>query len=816
MSLLGPLGFTAPWLLVGLLALPVLWLILRAVPPAPIRRRFPAVTLLLGLQDREPQTDRTPWWLLLIRLLAVAAAILAFAGPVLNPRTDRTGSGPLLILLDGTWADARDWEMRMERVRALLAEAGRAGRPVVVTTLTAPPDAGLPPFRDAASMAAALPAIVPQPWLPDAGAHAAWAAALKAVEGRFETVWLSDGLARDGREVVLDAAQDKGPVTVIQQPRTITALLPPAWEDGTIRLTARRTPTGPALEMPVAAIGPDPAGLERILASATLMFPAGAGEASVDLALPAELRNRVTRFALTGQRSAGAVTLTADTLRRREVGLVAGDGGGAERLDLLSPLHYLREALAPDADLVEGTLADVVAANPDAIILADVATLAEGERERLIAWVEAGGTLLRFAGPRLAATDPSRLEEDPLLPVRLRAGGRMVGGAMSWGEPRSLAPFAEDSPFFGLPVPPDVTVSAQVIAQPDPTLAGRAIAQLQDGTPLVTRKSLGEGQVVLFHVTANPDWSTLPLSGLFVQMLERLAVSARSAPPTAEELAGTIWVPQAALDAWGELSPLDTRPGIPGERLAEGQAGPDLPPGLYADGARSLAVNAVDADIVLAPAQWPASVPVEGLTVAREIDLKGPLLALALLLLAADAVASLALSGRLRGPRQSLAALLLPGLLLPGLLLPGLPVRAQEAAPPPGRPPLPRSGGGCLCPGGHLRCGAGPCPDRRSGGGPDRAGGAARPVSGALAADRRGTRRTDGRGYRKGRAVLFPPALLADHATDPDPLARGLCKAQPLSRHGGHDPVRHPRCRHRRSGRLHTRRAQAPGHRAGA
>ncbi len=106
---LGPLGFTAPWLLLGLAALPVLWLILRAVPPAPIRRRFPGVALLLGLKDDEAQTERTPWWLLLLRMAAVAAAILAFAGPLLNPQTERQGDGPLLILLDGTWADARDW-----------------------------------------------------------------------------------------------------------------------------------------------------------------------------------------------------------------------------------------------------------------------------------------------------------------------------------------------------------------------------------------------------------------------------------------------------------------------------------------------------------------------------------------------------------------------------------------------------------------------------------------------------------------------------------------------------------------------------------
>ena len=114
MTLFGALGFTAPWLLLGLLALPLLWILLRAVPPAPIRRRFPAVALLLGLRDEDHVSDRTPWWLLLLRMLAVAAVIVGLAGPVLNPRDEGTAraTGPLLILMDGSWASARDWAAR--------------------------------------------------------------------------------------------------------------------------------------------------------------------------------------------------------------------------------------------------------------------------------------------------------------------------------------------------------------------------------------------------------------------------------------------------------------------------------------------------------------------------------------------------------------------------------------------------------------------------------------------------------------------------------------------------------------------------------
>ncbi len=654
------IGFTSPWLLLGLAALPILWILLRAVPPAPVRRLFPGVALLAGLSDDESQTERTPWWLLLLRMLALAAAIIGFAGPVLNPQERSPGSGPLLIVLDGTWADARDWPRRMERVAVALDEAERAARPVALVLLADLPPGDLP-FQAAGAWRSRLPGIIPRPWEPQPSALEEWAASLEA--GPFDTLWLSDGLARPGREAVLAALEARGTVTVFESPRPVLALRGAEFAGDGVKVTALRSGAQGEVAYQLRAIGPDPTGTERQLASGLLAFAPGATEATAELALPPEVRNRVSRFEIAGQRSAGAVSLTDDSLKRREVALIAGRSE-REGLELLSPLYYLRQALAPTADLIEGDIADIVLASPDAIILADVARLADAEASALLEWVREGGLLVRFAGPRLAASDVARDEEDPLMPVRLRAGGRSVGGTMSWGEPKALRPFAKDSPFFGLPIPEDVRVSAQVMAQPDPQLSRRVIAALADGTPLVTRRFEGAGQVVLFHVTANAEWSSLPLSGLFVQMLERLAVSTRPERPDAAELAGTTWTPVEVLDAFGSVREAGALAGVPGERIVEGAIGPDMPPGLYAGAERRIAVNVIGSGRVLEPAAWPERIAVEGLELVRETALRGWLLVLALALLMADIIASLWLSGRLRGPRAAALPVLLAALLL--------------------------------------------------------------------------------------------------------------------------------------------------------
>lgn len=662
MLVLGPIGFTLPWLLLGLLTLPLLWFLLRVVPPAPVRRRFPGVSLLLGLRDDDVQSDRTPWWLLLLRLMAVAALIIGFAGPVLNPQVNTPSDDPLLIVMDGGWGDASGWNPRQERIEALLEDAGRAGRTVAMVQLTDLPAEGLS-FQSADVWRSRLLALTPAPWRPDMAAAQAWFEALPAQP--LDVVWMSDGIAAEGRSSLLETLEANGTVRVFETTTATYALRPATYADGEITLTALRNRIDLPAEASVQAIGLDPSATERVLAEVPVVFDADAAEASVALSLPPELRNRVSRFELADQRSAAAISLTDDGLKRREVALMAGRDD-REGLELLSPLHFLNQALAPTADLLDGALSDMLLANPDVIVMADVATLSEAESSAVVDWVQEGGLLVRFAGPRLAASDVSRDDEDPLLPVRLRVGGRTVGGAMSWGAPKSLRAFSETSPFFGLSIPPDVEVSAQVLAQPDPVLAERAIASLEDGTPMVTRKTLGAGQVVLFHVTANAEWSTLPLSGLFVQMLERLAVSTRPARPTAEDLAGTVWTAERILNGFGGFEDAARMAGIDGGDLAEGQISATMPPGLYSSEGRAVAVNVMGAESEIQPAKWPARIVVEGLNVAQELSLKGPLLLAALMLLLIDVLASLLVSGRLRGPRGGVVASILLAICLTG------------------------------------------------------------------------------------------------------------------------------------------------------
>ncbi len=691
MLTLGALAFLNPWLLAALAALPALWLLLKATPPAPGRVSFPGVRLLLGLEDPEKTPHRTPLWLLILRMALAAALILAFAEPVLNPKERLTGSGPVAIVMDGGWASAPDWDLRRETALAEIERAERAGRPVSlhVVAQPVPPDFRLTP-RPAGEWRGVVEALVPAPWAP---LREEWAEAFEGMvrpsdeEGALDVVFITDGLSHGDSGALARALDGLGGLRVIGPEATASALSAPRLEDGRLMVSVLRAGGGPERAARVAVFGraPGEGEGERRLATAEAVFEPGEAVADAEIDLPLELRNQITRLALIEEESAGAVALTDESQRRRRVGLAAGaaeDGG----LRLVSSLHYLRTALERNAEVVEGSVSDLIAANPDAIYLADIGRIAGPEREALEEFVRAGGLLVRFAGPRLArgadlaaAGAADAAEEDPLLPVPLRAGGRAVGGAMAWGAPQAIRDFTRESPFYGLSAPREVTVSSQILARLGPDLADKTWATLEDGTPLVTAAPLGDGRVVLFHVTANAEWSSLPLSGLFVDMQRRLIAlsaggGAGEAPPPEAPMRLV-----AALDGFGRAAPATgDATAVPAVRLAE-PAGPDAPPGLYAGDTARLAYNLFPepTGLTLAP-QPPLSAGVETLGGRTERPLAHWLLAFAVLLFMADLIAAMRLSGRRLRLGRGAAVLLLAAGFGVGLGAPQ-PAEAQSA-----------------------------------------------------------------------------------------------------------------------------------------
>jgi hypothetical protein len=684
-----PLGFAQPLVLLGLLALPVLWWLLRLIPPRPRRVDFPPTRLLFEIAPKEETPARTPWWLTLLRLMLASLVIIAAAGPLWNPPMAATNrAAPLLIMIDDGWGAAASWDARMRTADELIARADADARGVALMPLSeATRNISL---QTAGAARVALKSIKPKPHTIDRGeALTALTRFLKAAPD-VEIVWLSDALDLGNGDAFVkgfaEAAAGR-PVTVVAGGiPTAHALAGAENAAGALTVKVVRAQSGTSENGIVNAL--DLKGLP--LGQAPFAFSTGALETEATIDLPVEIRNDVARLDIAGERSAGAVQLLDKRWRRRSVGVVSGSAADRSQ-PLIGATYYLSRALSPFADvrLAEGVApGEAVGRFLDQklpmLILADVGNVTGEARERLNKWIDDGGVLVRFAGPHLAGGD------DDLVPVRLRRGGRILGGSLSWEKPQHLAAFSRDSPFNGMAVPDDVTVTRQVLADPDADLPQRTWATLGDGTPLVTGQRRGKGVVVLFHVTADTRWSDLPLSGAFVEMLKRILSAAGSAPAADEGKADAASArtvqavpPSRILDGFGAFGP----PPPTARPIAEnftGRANADHPPGFYGPPEGLVAVN------TLAPADRPKSLDFAPLKARLEVyrhgeplDLRGAIFLAALALLALDALVVVWLSGGLmagirRWRRPAAAAIAV--MIATSLLAPS-PLRAQTVDP---------------------------------------------------------------------------------------------------------------------------------------
>ncbi len=645
-------SFAAPWVLLALAALPLLWWLLRVTPPAPRRQVFPAIRLLLGLNATAETPSHTPVWLLALRMLAAGLVIVGLARPVLDAGRDLAGSGPLLLVIDDGWAAAPFWPMRMAAAQAALDRADQGGRQAALLTTapgadTAPPTST--PLMPVADLRTRLAALRPKPWPTDR--VAATAALRTAPVG--SVVYLADSIGN--LDIFGQALAEHGPVEELRDPGAPLLLLPP--QSLADRLVARVVSVPQSVEREVAVLAQSGDG--RTLARVTLNIAPGADHAEAAIVLPPELRNRLTRLVVDGQPAIGHVALLDERWRRRPVGMVAGTSISAEA-PLTGPLFYLKRALQPYAELREGDLKTLLSRELSVLILADH-VVADGPEQAMLAdWVEKGGTLIRFAGPGMAE------HPDALLPGKLLGGDRQMGGSMSWTQPPGLAAFEADGPFAGLSVPAEVRITRQVLATPvasQPGAANPVWARLADGTPLVTQAPRGSGRIVLFHVTANADWSDLPLSGLFVDMLRRLVAQANGVANSAVEADAIPLAPAETLDGFGQpTTPPSTATALRASALATTPVSPRHPPGLYGPQSGRRALN-LGAGI----RQLEASAPVPGARLetigetAQARPIAPLLMAAALALLALDLLVSLRLRGLWRVPASLLLIAALTG-----------------------------------------------------------------------------------------------------------------------------------------------------------
>jgi hypothetical protein len=308
--------------LTALAALPAIWLLLRITPPQPRRVDFPPLKIFRDLLPERETPARTPWWLLLLRMVLAALLILAASGPVWNPGAADRSQGPLLLVVDNGFPAAHDWRERIAIALERVEAAGREGRVVAVVGLGDSP-AEIQPATPGASLER-VRALKPLPHLPDRQAHLDSIRRFLDGTPNAEIVWISDGVAGVDAQAFIEGLAPmttERPLTVVKSERAPALGLAGAENvaGGFNVRVLRAEPNGRDAGV-IRALD-----LKNLpLADARFAFEANTLETSARFDLPTEVRNAIARIEVLGEGSAGAVTLLDDRGKRRRVGLVFG------------------------------------------------------------------------------------------------------------------------------------------------------------------------------------------------------------------------------------------------------------------------------------------------------------------------------------------------------------------------------------------------------------------------------------------------------------------------------------------------------------
>ncbi|MEZ4455888.1 MAG: BatA domain-containing protein [Gemmatimonadales bacterium] len=520
------LGWLVPAFLAGLAAVvvPILVHLRQREQKEPVR--FPSLMFLAKVPHKTTERRRiTHPWLLLLRALAVAALVAAFARPFWQqedaPPASARASRALIVVVDRSMSMGYRgvWERALDSARAVLASAAPGDRAAIIA------------FDETAEVVAPL----------DAAAGASGALAALAPSGRGSRIAPAIRVAREvagsarglAVEIAVISDLQRGALTGLEAVERIpgaemrfvavgdTAAANTRVAEVEVDRRAEGGRTRLAVSAQLVAKGPPHDAWAallvngRSLATARVRLGAsGTGTAQFEPvwiaegdatgvvalepdALPAD---DTLRFSLT--RASGVpVTLLLPPGAGAEETLYLERALGISRSPALA-LTVRRGSAVPAADLARSRV----------VVVAEAGSLAGAAVEPLARFVEAGGGLVLVAGSRgpgpEAAAWPARLGR--VVDRMTDRGGRL--GQMD-ADHAVFDPFKEAlASDFG---------AARFFRYRalTPDSAAQVLGRFDDGVPALVERRLGAGRIVMSALSANALWTDVPLQPVFLPLI---------------------------------------------------------------------------------------------------------------------------------------------------------------------------------------------------------------------------------------------------------------------------------------------------------
>ena len=517
------IGFSNFYALFGLLLTPIIWFIVKSFPPTPKSYDFSSFFLLEKIDYDAPKNKKTPLWLLIFRIFFFILIVFYFSKPFLNNNNSATDEKyeKYLIVADIGWSTAKDWNKFKELVLEVGKEAEKNKKEILFFHSNLKSYKDLQIFKTNYALKDYLENLSPLP--------------LQFKKSSIDKLIQDESLFKNSKIFMVFSKFDfydfpnyYKNLSLIKNNSNNYYYINPL---ETILIINSLKATKGKITCEIYRLGKNSFKQDffvnvetvnnEIVYSDKHVIDEKENKKILNLSFPTEIFNQIKSIRIVGQNHAGAKYYFDDFSKKKNIAII-NDNEYHKESPLLSPIYYLKKSLDSKHNIKVEKIDNILNSNYSTIIIPETVKIPNAFDKRLNDWLLEGGTLIKFSDDTLVEKKLNFLTSKEIY-----GKIRNIEGQLTINNKLFISEFKKDSIFYGLEVPKDITINKQLIFDTNPKQV-KVLAKLNDNTPLVSMKKFGEGEIILFHVGANNNWSNLPISSLFPDMINRVLLFSKN------------------------------------------------------------------------------------------------------------------------------------------------------------------------------------------------------------------------------------------------------------------------------------------------
>ena len=500
--------------LLGLIALPIIFFIIRFYPPVPKEKEYSSFFLLKDIVRKNSSKAKFPLWLLIFRLLLCLLVILFFSDPYLTTAKQTGNYKNYTIIADNGWSISNNWQNYKNIIKEISIEAENKKKEIHFYFSSSENILEPTIFK---SHNEVLEFIEKNPPLVQQTNRKNVIKVLKK-NNYFNSSKVFfifsnfDSRSIESQTKILKLIKENNSSAEIINPiKKITFLEKVNINKENLELIIKRKGIYINNDFVIQIIGNN----GEILFKKKYTYNSNIDEYKIIETFPVEIINQFFKIKILNENHAGAYFYLDDYTKRVSIGIVAEDETFLEK-PLLSPIYYLKKSLNQNNSTYIASVKKILDKKKSVIFLPSNNRLLKADENRLKKWVEEGGVLVRFSDKNIIKQKDLYFDEKNYFQSL-----RNIAKDFSIQSKLSISPFKKNTLLSSLNIPKDLTFEKQLILDNYGSDI-IVLASLEDKSPLITMKHVGYGKVILFHVTSNNEWSNLPLSSLFRDIISKL------------------------------------------------------------------------------------------------------------------------------------------------------------------------------------------------------------------------------------------------------------------------------------------------------